>query len=214
MMLFMVIVSIVAVVGVLMGLLAMLKAAELDQALRQFKKQQSDETDALKQRVESLSKAISGKENPFAASPAKRPPVVEKKPASAPRAPATSAPSRPSEPPPAPVPAGRVVLDEPEQDVNFDCPHCGQNIDAPASMAGFHVNCPTCSGLITIPSTSTSKRHAASPAPTGESAGGTGEAATGSEEILKGATVRIDISKMFDEIDNKPKRQVVIKRRR
>lgn len=36
-------------------------------------------------------------------------------------------------------------------DYNFDCPHCGQNLDAPPSLAGFDVNCPACSKRITVP---------------------------------------------------------------
>jgi predicted RNA-binding Zn-ribbon protein involved in translation (DUF1610 family) len=213
---FMVVISIVAVVSLLVGLLAMLKASELEQALQKFKKQQGDETDALRQRVDSLSKNVAGKENPFAPAASKPPPasdkktpsVSEKKPPSAPRPPPVA--SDPAAPLPPAAQPGQVVLDAPEKEVNFDCPHCGQNIDAPASMAGFHVNCPTCSGLITIPESSTSARP---PAPHPASAE-TQPAAEDEEEVLKGATVRIDVGKMFDELDQKPKRQIVIKRRR
>lgn len=212
MMVFMVILSIVAVAAVLLGLLATLKAAEVSQTLQKFKKQQEEEIRELQQRVESLSKSLSGKENPFAAAPSK-PASAERK--TAPASQAKASPPRPPPPAPAPPapatapPSQPVVLDEPEKDVNFDCPHCGQNIDAPASMAGFHVNCPTCSGLITIPEVSTSTRPAPQAQPT-ES----GAAPDDEEQILKGATVRIDIGKMFEELDSKPKRQIVIKRRR
>lgn len=34
----------------------------------------------------------------------------------------------------------------------FACPHCGQTLAAPASMAGFEVQCPYCSGRSTVPS--------------------------------------------------------------
>ena len=33
----------------------------------------------------------------------------------------------------------------------FNCKHCSQNIDAPASMSGTHANCPTCGGSIMVP---------------------------------------------------------------
>jgi TM2 domain-containing membrane protein YozV len=36
-------------------------------------------------------------------------------------------------------------------DINFDCPHCEQNIDAPADMAGDTVDCPNCEQSIQIP---------------------------------------------------------------
>jgi len=35
--------------------------------------------------------------------------------------------------------------------INFDCHKCGQNIDAPESMAGLIVECPSCNGVIRIP---------------------------------------------------------------
>jgi DNA-directed RNA polymerase subunit RPC12/RpoP len=38
--------------------------------------------------------------------------------------------------------------------INFDCHKCGQNIDAPDSMAGLIVECPACSGVIRIPKAS------------------------------------------------------------
>ena len=38
--------------------------------------------------------------------------------------------------------------------INFDCHKCGQNIDAPDSMAGLIVECPACNGVIRIPKVS------------------------------------------------------------
>ncbi len=35
--------------------------------------------------------------------------------------------------------------------INFDCPHCGQNIDADAEMRGMSFPCPTCGGDLDIP---------------------------------------------------------------
>jgi len=35
--------------------------------------------------------------------------------------------------------------------INFDCPHCGQNLDAPADMAHTGIACPACEQAITIP---------------------------------------------------------------
>ena len=36
-------------------------------------------------------------------------------------------------------------------DINFDCPHCGQNLDAPPDMAGESLECPACEEAITVP---------------------------------------------------------------
>ncbi len=35
--------------------------------------------------------------------------------------------------------------------INFDCHKCGQNIDAPDSMCGLIVECPSCNAVIRIP---------------------------------------------------------------
>ncbi len=36
-------------------------------------------------------------------------------------------------------------------DINFDCPHCQQNLEAPLEMAGDSLPCPTCGTLIQVP---------------------------------------------------------------
>lgn len=205
-------VGIVAVVALIIAMVGFFKVADMDAALKKLKKQQEADAESLKQRLESLSKALSARENPFAEKKAPQP-EKKKTPAATP-APTSPSPGLPHPMPFSPPPASRqepVILSEPEPDVNFDCPHCGQNIDAPASMVGFHVNCPTCSGLITIPSSSQSK-SGLSTVPT---VGASRDTGVDEEQILKGATVRIDINQVFEEIDReKPKRQIVIKRRR
>ncbi len=35
--------------------------------------------------------------------------------------------------------------------INFDCPHCGQNLDAPIRMAGWSLDCPACGQKIKVP---------------------------------------------------------------
>ena len=37
------------------------------------------------------------------------------------------------------------------EDINFDCPHCNQNLDAPNDMAGETIECPACEEPISIP---------------------------------------------------------------
>ena len=36
-------------------------------------------------------------------------------------------------------------------DVNFDCPSCDQNIEAPVKMAGMKIYCPGCHVILQIP---------------------------------------------------------------
>jgi len=36
-------------------------------------------------------------------------------------------------------------------DINFDCPHCNQNLDAPSDMAGETIECPACGKSLGIP---------------------------------------------------------------
>jgi hypothetical protein len=36
-------------------------------------------------------------------------------------------------------------------DINFDCPFCGQNLDAPEELAGLRIDCPACQKSIAIP---------------------------------------------------------------
>ncbi len=36
-------------------------------------------------------------------------------------------------------------------DINFDCPFCKQNLDAPDDMTGMSIECPSCGKSIQIP---------------------------------------------------------------
>ena len=99
-------------------------------------------------------------------------------------------------------------------DVNFNCPQCGQNLDAPEDMVGLFIECPACSKIIKVPTPAEAEResdHAADgeetpyrPAPPpvrGDDMGG--------EE--KGTTMRIQLPPDLG-IPEKRKRQIVIKR--
>ena len=37
------------------------------------------------------------------------------------------------------------------RDINFDCPQCGQNLDAPEDMIGLFIECPACAKVIRVP---------------------------------------------------------------
>jgi hypothetical protein len=36
-------------------------------------------------------------------------------------------------------------------DINFNCPHCGQNLNGPEEMAGEAIDCPVCQKNFQIP---------------------------------------------------------------
>ncbi|GEM_PF-2396293 len=35
--------------------------------------------------------------------------------------------------------------------INFDCPYCAQNLDAPEKMAGWSLDCPACGRKMKVP---------------------------------------------------------------
>lgn len=48
-------------------------------------------------------------------------------------------------------------------DINFDCPLCSQNLDAPDDMAGLFIECPACMKIIKVPSPTQQIKTAAPP---------------------------------------------------
>lgn len=103
-------------------------------------------------------------------------------------------------------------------DINFDCPYCGQNLDAPEEMAETIITCPACSKDIKIPSAVKSAfRIADVEKPEGVHAPSVPQAPTStaarlkpdedSGEAAKSATVRIDIPK--DYVVPDPQRRII-----
>jgi DNA-directed RNA polymerase subunit RPC12/RpoP len=88
-------------------------------------------------------------------------------------------------------------------DVNFNCPHCGQNLDAPEEIAGREIECPTCGRDIGVPD---------GPSAAAED----GKSATGPLRDLadeeKGSTVKIDLPEDPDLRRNRAPRVIRIKR--
>lgn len=94
-------------------------------------------------------------------------------------------------------------------DINFDCPKCGQNLDAPPDLAGLFIECPSCNTIIKVP-----------PAP-GAAAPGAAEAAARRNELRpapppvssdeKGSTMRIDLPPEV-QLPPTPHRKIIIKR--
>lgn len=83
-------------------------------------------------------------------------------------------------------------------DINFDCPHCEQNMDAPQHMAGWSLDCPSCGKKIRIPSPEGGP--VADPVDLSASPD---KASTGiideelDEDMKKGSTVRIEVPAEF-----------------
>ena len=94
-------------------------------------------------------------------------------------------------------------------DINFDCPKCGQNLDAPPDLAGLFIECPSCAAIIKVP-----------PLP-GAAAPGAAEAAARRNELKpappplrsedKGSTLRIEVPEEF-RLPPPPERKIIIKR--
>jgi hypothetical protein len=99
-------------------------------------------------------------------------------------------------------------------DINFDCPQCGQNLDAPETMVGLFIECPACTRIIKIPTAVEAQKAKEAPQeaelrpaplpPRGDDLGGEAEGE-------KGTTMRIQLPPDLG-IPEKRKRQIIIKR--
>ena len=108
-------------------------------------------------------------------------------------------------------------------DINFDCPYCKQNIDAPEDMAGTNVECPTCQRMLHIPEPVHIHYPGPRPAPRIANApriftSKQTQAPEGIKQNLspatseeKGTTTKIDIHPEFSE-PARPSRLIIIKR--
>lgn len=94
-------------------------------------------------------------------------------------------------------------------DIEFTCPHCGQNLNGPDELAGQTIDCPVCQksfeipgGIIEVPPSQMAPAPPPapppSPAPSGAEATETGKIPRpGSGEDEKGKTVRIELPPEF-----------------
>jgi len=97
-------------------------------------------------------------------------------------------------------------------DINFDCPHCSQNLDAPEDMMGVEIECPACGETITIADGSTSAPAVAErPGEAGAPDSIPGSSDEESGPFKKSATVRIDLPSDYGIPKPKP-RIIKIKR--
>ncbi len=93
-------------------------------------------------------------------------------------------------------------------DINFDCPKCGQNLDAPPDLAGLFIECPSCNAIIKVPASpgSVSPEAAAAAARRNEL-----RPAPPKPPEEKGATMRIEVPTEF-KLPPTPQRKIIIKR--
>ena len=90
-------------------------------------------------------------------------------------------------------------------DINFDCPHCRQNLDLPPDMKGWIIDCPVCGNTFKAPTLTEAARK--------EEEGESGQ--EGIEEVADGrdvqgsksSTVRIDLPK--EEGQLQPRKRIV-----
>lgn len=93
-------------------------------------------------------------------------------------------------------------------DINFDCPKCGQNLDAPPDMAGLFVECPACGAIVKVPVKS---GQAADLHESASSGGGRPTFVQPKADEDKGTTMRIDVPQEF-QLPPPKQRKIIIKR--
>ena len=113
------------------------------------------------------------------------------------------APPVPEEPAEPPAPAEPEFTVAPNGDITFHCQRCGQEIEAPADMAGTDAECPMCGTPIHVPTPSGKAPVSTAQAQEVVSAS---EAETFDPSALKNKTIRIDATELgFDDPAPAPK---------
>ncbi len=79
-------------------------------------------------------------------------------------------------------------------DINFNCPHCGQNLNGPEEMAGQTIDCPVCQKSFQIPGGIIEMPKGQIAPPSRPSAPAPARSST---EDDKGKTVRIELPPEF-----------------
>ena len=106
----------------------------------------------------------------------------------------TPEPAAPAEPP---APAEPEFTVAPNGDITFHCKRCGQEIEAPADMAGTEAECPMCGTPIHVP---TPSGHASVATVQSQEVVSASVAETIDPSALKNKTIRIDATELgFDD---------------
>ncbi|HMP89451.1 MAG TPA: hypothetical protein PJ991_04580 [Kiritimatiellia bacterium] len=89
----------------------------------------------------------------------------------------------------------------------FECPHCGQWLEAPVDMAGLFVECPKCEAIIKVP------REGEKPELKGQGKKLPEEVPPPEDDALKGSTIRIQLPPNLGLPPEKPRRKFIIRRK-
>ena len=115
--------------------------------------------------------------------------------------------AEPPVPPEPEVPAAPEFTVAPNGDITFHCPRCGQEIEAPADMAGTDAECPMCGTPLHVP-TPAGQANVATTAQ-GQDVVSASEAEAIDPSALKNKTIRIDATELgFDSPAPAPKASV------
>ena len=90
-------------------------------------------------------------------------------------------------------------------DINFDCPKCGQNLDAPLDLAGLFIECPACNAIIKVPPNQATASAGPAPDPRRN------ELKAPPTDAEKGTTTRITLPPEL-QTPPPPSRRIIIKR--
>jgi len=82
-------------------------------------------------------------------------------------------------------------------DINFNCPHCGQNLNGPEEVAGETIECPVCQKSFQIPGGIIEVPKSKLVPPSQPSAPATPTQSRPATDADKGKTVRIELPPEF-----------------
>jgi len=93
-------------------------------------------------------------------------------------------------------------------DVVFECPHCGQWLESPPDMVGLFIECPKCEAIIKVPASggvsTMANPSSTPPSPPEEKP---------DDDNLKGSTIRIQLPPNYGMPPETPKRRLIIRRK-
>ena len=95
-------------------------------------------------------------------------------------------------------------------DINFDCPHCGQNLETDESLSGSGIDCPACKKFLTIPGSAITIDLP--PEPTNISTGGNvGDSLRATQLAAQAAQAARDSRAVLDQLAKRAAKSVVKK---
>ena len=98
-------------------------------------------------------------------------------------------------------------------DINFDCPHCGQNLETDESLSGSGIDCPACKKFLTIPGSAITIDLPSEPTniSTGKSVGDSLRATQLAAQAARAARAARDSRAVLDQLAKRAAKSVVKK---